>query len=54
MDEYITFCDECGRPIYIGEYYYEIPSDESLCGTHKYVCEDCINIYRREAMKNGI
>ena len=50
MDEYMIFCDECGRPIYMDEYFYEIPSDDPLCGTHKHVCEDCISLYRKEAM----
>ena len=48
-NDWWTHCDKCGKPIYRGDYYFELPSDDILCGTHMKVCEDCINGYRKEA-----
>lgn len=49
MDNYVTLCDKCGKPIYEDDYFYKLPSDDPLCGTHMHVCEDCILKYRKDA-----
>ena len=49
MDNYVTHCDKCGKEIYEDDYFYELPSDDPMCGTHMHVCEDCILKYRKDA-----
>jgi hypothetical protein len=40
----VCWCDQCGRAIYDGETYYDTGSE--------YLCEECIDKWRRDARKN--
>lgn len=41
----ICTCKECGEPIFEGDDYYEIYSEE-------YICEECISKFRKEARRD--